>query len=86
MMKCILKLFMPKASTMANIAAESICKNVNECDVIKKVADYSDYADKVTKIQQQLVDMLADGKLDEKEEQHIAEMLTPVFQKLIDLI
>lgn len=81
-----MKLFLPKAETMANIAAETICKNVNECDAIKKVAEYSKYADTVTKIQQQLVDMLADGKLDEVEEGEIAKLLTPLFKKVIELI
>lgn len=86
MMKSILKFFLPKPETFAKIAAESIAKNVNKSETIEKVAKYSDYAKLVTDIQQQLVDMLADGKINEQEEEKIAEMLLPVFDKLIKLI
>lgn len=86
MMKAILKFFLPKASTFATIASESICKNVNATNKADIIAKYTSYAEDITKIQAQLVEWLKDGTLDKKEEKEIAELLTPVFQKMIDLI
>lgn len=77
---------MPKASTFASIAAESICTNINKLDKSETIAKYTAYAEDVTKIQAQLVEWLKDGTLDNKEQDEIAEMLTPIFQKMIDLI
>ena len=85
-MKSILKFFLPKPETFANIAAETICRSINKCDAIKKMAEYSEYAKLVTEIQQQIVNMLEDGTLDKDEEKRIAEMLTPIFNNLIKMI
>lgn len=79
MMKAILKFFLPKASTFADIAAESICRNINEADKAEAIAKYTKYAEDITKIQAQLVEWLKDGKLDEKEQGEIKELITPIF-------
>ena len=85
-MKSILKFFLPKPETFAAIASESICKNVNATNKSELIAKYTSYAEDITKIQAQLVEWLKDGTLDKKEEKEIAEMLTPIFKKMIDLI
>lgn len=85
-MKSILKIFLPKPETFATIAAESICNNINSTDKADLIAKYTSYAEDITKIQAQLVEWLKDGTLDKKEEKEIAEMLTPIFKKMIDLI
>jgi hypothetical protein len=51
MMKNILKLFLPKASTMANIASQTICNKVNESNKGDIIAKYTAYAKEVTEIQ-----------------------------------
>jgi hypothetical protein len=50
-MKSILKIFLPKATTFATIAAESICQNVNATNKADIIAKYTSYAEDITKIQ-----------------------------------
>lgn len=85
-MKAILKFFLPKASTFANIASESICQNINKLDKQSTIIKYTEYAKDITEFQAKLVKWFEDGTLDNKEEKEIAELLTPIFQKMIDLI
>ena len=85
-MKKILKWFLPKPETFAKIAAESISKNINQSETMQKLSEYGEYAETVTDIQKQLVEMLKDGKINTTEEEKIAEMLTPIFDKLIKMI
>lgn len=86
MMKAILKFFLPKASTFATIASESICKNVNKLEKQETIKKYTEYAKDITELQSKLVKWLEDGTLDKMEEKEIAELLTPIFQKMINLI
>lgn len=85
-MKSILKFFLPKAESIAKIATDSICDKINSTDKLAKVAEYSDYADMIIQTAGKLNDLIRDGKIDEIEKDEITKMLTPIFQKAIDLI
>ena len=77
---------MPKPATLANMAAEAIAKTINESDKGELIAKYDSYAVKLTELQTFIVKLLEDGKIDDTEKANIAEMLTPIMEKITEKI
>ena len=85
-MKWFIKLFIPKPAKIAKIAAESIAKAINESNKTELIAKYDSYAIKLTELQTFIVKLLEDGKIDDSEKAKIAEMLTPIMEKITENI
>ena len=85
-MNWLIKLFIPKPAKIANIAAEVIAKTINESDKGELIAKYDSYAVKLTELQTFIVKLLEDGKIDDTEKAKIAEMLTPIMEKITEAI
>ena len=86
MTKWLIKLFMPKPATLANMAAEAIAKAINESQKTELIAKYDSYAVKLTEIQTFITKLLKDGKIDDAEKAKIAEMLEPIMTKITEKI
>ena len=86
MTKFLIKLFMPKPATLANMAAEAIAKAINESNKTDIIKQYDGYAVKLTELQTFIVKLLEDGKIDDTEKAKIAEMLTPIMEKITEKI
>ena len=85
-MRWLIKLFIPKPKALANMAAEAIAKAINESDKTDIIKQYDGYAVKLTELQTFIVKLLEDGKIDSAETDKIAEMLTPVLEKIMEKI
>ena len=85
-MKWFIKLFIPKPAKIAEIAAEAIAKAINQSNKTELIAKYDSYAIKLTELQTFIVKLLEDGKIDDSEKAKIAEMLTPIMEKITENI
>lgn len=85
-MSWLIKLFIPKPKTLANMAAEAIAKAINESDKTDIIKQYDGYAVKLTELQTFIVKLLEDGKIDDTEKAKIADILTPIMQKITENI
>ena len=85
-MNWLIKLFIPKPAKIAEIAAEAIAKAINESNKTELIAKYDSYAVKLTELQTFIVKLLEDGKIDDSEKAKIAEMLTPIMEKITENI
>ena len=85
-MNWLIKLFIPKPAKIAEIAAEAIAKAINESNKTELIAKYDSYAIKLTELQTFIVKLLEDGKIDDSEKATIAEMLTPIMEKITENI
>ena len=85
-MNWLVKLFIPKPAKIAEIAAEAIAKAINESNKTELIAKYDSYAVKLTELQTFIVKLLEDGKIDDSEKAKIAEMLTPIMEKITENI
>lgn len=85
-MSWLIKLFIPKPKTLADMAAEAIAKAINESDKTDIIKQYDGYAAKLTELQTFIVKLLEDGKIDDSEKEKIAEMLTPIMEKITENI
>ena len=85
-MNWLVKLFIPKPAKIAEIAAEAIAKAINESNKTELIAKYDSYAIKLTELQTFIVKLLEDGKIDDSEKAKIAEMLTPIMEKITEKI
>lgn len=85
-MNWLVKLFIPKPAKIADIAAEAIAKAINESNKAELIAKYDSYAIKLTELQTFIVKLLEDGKIDDSEKAKIAEMLTPIMEKITENI
>lgn len=86
MTKWLIKWFMPKPATLANMAAEAIAKAINESDKTDIIKQYDGYAAKLTELQTFIVKLLEDGKIDDTEKAKIADMLEPIMTKITEKI
>ena len=88
MFKTIVKWICPSGKTLAGYAAEGIAKSVNGSseDVRLKVAKYADYANEVSKITEELSSMALDGNINETETKKLQEMISPIFEKVLELV
>ena len=85
-MSWLIKLFIPNPKTLADMAAEAIAKAINTSDKTELIKQYDAYAVKLTELQTFIVKLLEDGKIDSAETDKIAEMLTPVLEKIMEKI
>ena len=85
-MNWFVKLFIPKPAKIAKIAADSIANAINTSNKTDIIKQYDGYAVKLTELQTFIVKLLEDGKIDSAETDKIAEMLTPVLEKIMEKI
>ena len=87
MLKQILvKMFIPSAKSLADMAAAQIYAAVNGLDKAAQIANLAKYADILTDIQAKICVLLKDGKIDEAEKQKIAADLEPFIEKLLKML
>lgn len=86
-MKALLKIFLPKPATLADMAASKVADLANRnSDKMMLVAQYEEYVKKAAEVQTQLADWIKDGRIDNMEEKEIAELLKSLFDKLYGLL
>ena len=83
MKKLIIKLFMPSAEEITNMAVEAISKFINESGKEEAIAKYGTAADEFTKVQAKITSWLKDGKIDEQEKKELRRALIPLAEKLV---
>ena len=85
-MNWFIKLFIPKPDKIAKIAADAIANAINTSDKTELIKQYDAYAVKLTQLQTFIVKLFEDGKIDDAEKAKIAEMLTPIMEKITEKI
>ena len=85
MIKMIVKMFMPKPATLANMASKRIQAAINGCQKAETIAKCANIAASVTDIQKFVSDTLLDGKVSDEETKKVEEKLVPLFEKVIEL-
>lgn len=85
-MSRILKWLLPGPKKLAGYAADGIQKAVNGSGYTEQIAKYGELADRATSVQARLADWLRDGRIDDVEKDELVELLTPLMQKLEELI
>lgn len=83
MKKLIIKLFMPSAEDIANMATDAVAKFINESGREEAIAKYGTAADEFTKVQAKITSWLKDGKIDEQEKAELKTLLLPLAEKLV---
>lgn len=82
----IAKMLIPSPSRLAKMAASKVQDIANGSDKFAAVAKYSVMADEALEICRFLQDIAEDGKIDDTERDKIAERLTPLFARLVEVI
>lgn len=82
----IAKMLMPKPSRLAKMAASKVQELANGSDKFAAAAKYSVMADEALEICRFLKDIAEDGRIDDTERDKIAERLTPLFERLVEVI
>ena len=85
-MNRILKLFIPKSSTLASYAAKGIQEAINGSGKEELISKYSNLASKATEVQKFVTSILNDGKIDDMEREDIAKKIEPLMKTLVDFI
>ena len=82
------KLFIPSAKSLSDMAAEKIYSAVNCSDKEKEaqIANIAKYIDPLSTLTTKLVNLLKDGKLNEAEKKEISEALEPFIEKLLKML
>ena len=83
--KRLIKTFMPKPETLANMASKQIQKAVNESNKAQIIAKCAGIASSITDIQKFISDTLIDGKISDAEAKQVEEKLFPLFEKVVQL-
>lgn len=86
MIKFLIKMFIPSAKSLADMAAEQICNAVNGTGKEKQISEIMKYVDVLADLQNKIAGLLKDGKLDEEEKQQIANDLEPFIEKLLKML
>lgn len=86
MIEKIVKMLMPKPSRLAKMAASKVQELANGSDKFATAAKYSVMADEALEICRFLKDIAEDGRIDDTERDKIAERLTPLFERLVEVI
>ena len=86
MKKLIIKLFLPSAEEIANMATDAVAKFINESGKEEAIAKYGTIADEFTKVQSKITAWLRDGKIDEDEKKELHGAILPLAQKLVEEI
>ena len=84
--KMFIKMFMPSADQIADMAVEVVAKFINESGKEEAIAKYGTIADEFTKVQAKLTGWLKDGKIDENEKKELHGAILPLAQKLTEEI
>ena len=84
--KLLIKMFMPSAEDIANMATDAVAKFINESGREEAIAKYGTAADEFTKIQGKITAWLRDGKIDEDEKKELHGSILPLAQKLVEEI
>lgn len=82
----IAKMLMPKPARLAKMAASKVQEIANGSDKFAAAAKYSVMADEVLEVCRFLKGIAEDGKIDDIERDKIAERLTPLFARLVEVI
>ena len=85
-MNRILKLFIPRPSTLANYSAKTIQQAINGSGKEQLIAKYSNLANKATDVQQYITSILKDGRIDDIEREDIANKLEPLMKVILDML
>ena len=86
MIEKIVKMLMPKPARLAKMAASKVQELANGSDKFAAAARYSVMADEALEICRFLKDIAEDGRIDDTERDKIAERLTPLFERLVEVI
>ena len=88
MLMSILKIFLPSAQKMSEMAAKKIQDSVNSATSGKEelVSKYAEFADEATTFAKSVALIMKDSKIDDEERAAIAEMLVPLFEKARTLL
>lgn len=84
--KTAAKMLMPSPSRLAKMAASKVQELANGSDKFAAFARYSRMADEALDVCRFLRDIAEDGKIDDTERDRIAERLTPLFERLVEMI
>lgn len=84
--KLLIKMFMPSADQIADIAVNAAADFINASDKTETIAKYGTAADEFTKIQSKITGWLKDGKIDEDEKKELHGAILPLAQKLVEEI
>ena len=84
--KLLIKMFMPSAEDIANMATDAVAKFINESGREEAIAKYGTAADEFTKIQAKITSWLKDGKIDEDEKKELHGAILPLAEKLVEEI
>lgn len=84
--KLFIKMFMPSAEDITNMAVEAVATFINESGREEAIAKYGTAADEFTKIQGKITAWLRDGKIDENEKKELHGAILPLAQKLVEEI
>lgn len=80
------KMLMPSPSSLAAMAAGKVQEMANGSDKFAAFARYSVMADEALDVCRFLRDIAEDGRIDDIEREKIAERLTPLFARLVEMI
>lgn len=86
MLTKIAKMLIPSPSRLAKMAAGKVQELANGSDKFAAAAKYSVMADEALEVCRFLSDIAADGRVDDTERDKIAERLTPLFARLVEMI
>ena len=81
--KMLIKMFMPSAQDITNMAVEAVAKFINESGKEEAIAKYGTIADEFTKVQAKITGWLKDGKIDETEKAELKTLILPLAEKLV---
>ena len=84
--KLLVKMFMPSADQIADIAVNAAADFINASNKTETIAKYGTVADEFTKVQAKLTGWLKDGKIDEQEKVELKTLLLPLAEKLVEEI
>lgn len=82
----IAKMLVPSPKRLASMAASKVQELANGSDKFAAAAKYSVMADEALEVCRFLRDIAEDGKIDDVERDKIAERLTPLFRRLVEMI
>lgn len=80
------KLLMPSPSRLAKMAASTVQELANGSDKFAAFARYSRMTDEALDVCRFLRDIAEDGRIDDMERDRIAKKLTPLFERLTEMI
>ena len=86
MKKWLIKILMPSAEKMAEMAAGVAADFVNKSDKEQEIAKWSTLADNWTKIQAKLTGVLKDGKMDAAETEELKRAILPICKKIEEAV